>query len=101
MTIIQKFDPEKYEETGFLAHKKLVFLLSFSLLILIVAELWIGHTVTKFSEKFDNISKLQETIQNENQVLENEIASKSTLGNIASESATAGFYETHNIKYIR
>lgn len=98
MTIVKKFEPE-LPKKGF--SKKLAISVSISLLMLALVQIWVSNTVVSYGEKFENLSYLEKTLKMENQLLENEIASKASLTNIATESAELGFRKLDSIQYIR
>mgnify|MGYP001561744553 FL=1 len=69
--------------------------------VLMLVEIWAGNNVIAYGEKFEKLSTLQKTLNLENQILENEIAKKESLNNIASKSAELGFSDPESIQYIR
>lgn len=75
-------------------------LASATLFILVVFEIWASNTVVSFGGKFEKLSALEKNLKMENQILENEIAKKSSLGVIASKSAELGFLRGQSIQYI-
>ncbi len=98
MTIIKKFEPEQ-PKNGF--SKRLVISIAACLLVLVLAEIWVSNTVITYGEKFEKLSKLQKTLNSENQILENEIAKKASLTNLSTKSAELGFSKMESIQYIR
>ena len=98
MTIIKKFEIEQ-PQNGF--SKRLVVSVAACLLVLILAEIWVSNTVITYGEKFEKLSNLQETLKTENQILENEIAKKTSLSSLATKSAELGFLKLQSIQYIR
>lgn len=98
MTIIKKFEPEQSKK-GF--SKKYTSLIIVSLFALMLVEIWASNNVVTYGEKLEKLSHLTKTLSLENQVLENEIAAKKSLNNIASKSAELGFSEPESIQYIR
>ena len=98
MTIIKKFEPEEIKSKFPKKYGVLVVLL---LLILTVIEIWVSNTVITYGDKFESLSKLSKSIQMENLILENQIASSNSLLSIASKSAALGFSKTESIQYIR
>lgn len=100
MTIIKKFDTSEYQEGRW---GKTKYWLPFGALLvsLALAEIWANNTMVTYGEKFENISKIQITLQTENQLLKNEIAKQTALSSVASESATLGFSKSESIQYIR
>jgi hypothetical protein len=98
MTIIQKFEPEKEERKKF---PKFTIIFIVVLVILGVLEIWVSHTLASYGEKFESMEKLKISLNLENKILENEIASFSTLYEIATKSATLGLTKAKDIQYIR
>lgn len=98
MTIIKKFKPE---DLGKRSRKKPFIIIALCLLVLIIAQIWVNNTVVSYGGRFENISKLKETLEMENQLLENEIATDSSLINIATKGAELGFSRLESIQYIR
>lgn len=98
MTIIKKFEPEEKKSTYL---KKYGVLITLTLFVLVITEVWASNTVVTYGERFESLSKLSKDLQMENQVLENEIAKNSSLISIASKSAQLGFLKTESIQYIR
>lgn len=98
MTIIKKFYTEEINQKF---PKKYIFLIAVSLLSLVVVQIWTSNTEVTFGEKFEQLSKLSQSLQMENQILRNEIARESSLEVIASKSAQLGFSKTESIQYIR
>ena len=101
MTIIHKFEPEKEKKESICKTRKIVCLTGAFLLGLILAEIWVANTLANFGEKFENIGSLQKSLEQENLILENEIATYSSLQNIASKSGTLGLTTPKSVKYIR
>ena len=100
MTIIKKFDNEELDIKPKFP-KFYVFLSAFFLLILVLVEIWVNNTFVSYGEKFDKMDSLVNTLNIENQLLENEIAKYSSLRNISSKSAELGFSQPASIQYIR
>jgi hypothetical protein len=101
MTIIHKFDTNKYEERKInWRGRRLSGVVILSIIALIVVEIWVSHTVATFGEKFSSIESVKRTIASENRFLEEEIAKNSAMQYVASQSATLGFTHPKDIKYI-
>ncbi len=98
MTIIKTFDTTDNQNQF---SPRYIFLAAFCLIALMVVEIWANNTIVTYGAKYDNLSKLQQAIRLENQILENEIAKRSSLSTIASESAVLGFSQIENIQYIQ
>lgn len=98
MTIIKKFEPVE-QRKGF--SKKYICLVVTGLLILMLVEIWASNNVVEYGKKLEELSSLSKTLNTENQLLENEIASGKSLNNVASRSAELGFSAPESIQYIR
>lgn len=98
MTIIKKFDTS---EPGKTFGKKYIGLVGICLFILMLAQIWASNNVVTYGEKLERLSTLEKSLNLENQLLQNEIAKKVSLSNIASKSADLGFSEPDSIQYIR
>lgn len=101
MTIIKTFEPEEEKGKSLWGTRTFASVFGFFLFFLIVAEIWVANTMANFGERFDEINKLQSSLEQENQLLENEISKYSSLLNIATSSAALGLIEGKSIKYIR
>lgn len=99
MTIIKKFEPVEEKKTSF--PKKYLAPVGFFFFLLIVAEIWVNNAIITYGDKFESLSSLTSSLTTENQVLENEIAKKTSLSDIASKSASLGFSQPESIQYIR
>lgn len=98
MTIIKKFEIEQ-PKNGF--SKRLVVSVAACLLVLVLSQIWVSNTLVTYGEKFEKLSSLQQTLKTENQILENEIATKTSLTTLATKSAELGFSKIESIQYIR
>lgn len=98
MTIIRKFEPDQVKQNF---PQKYILLTAVSILTLVIVQIWTNNTAVTFGEKFNQLSRLQDTLKMENQMLENEIARESSLEVVASKSAELGFSRVESIKYIR
>ncbi|OGE36979.1 hypothetical protein A3B45_00100 [Candidatus Daviesbacteria bacterium RIFCSPLOWO2_01_FULL_39_12] len=98
MTIIKKFEPVKNEK-GF--SKKYILFSFLFILTLVILEIWIQNNMVLYGGKLEKISKLEESLEMENQLLENQIATQSSLTSLASKSAELGFSKVEKIQYIR
>jgi hypothetical protein len=101
MTIIHKFDTDKFEEKKInWRGRRMSGVIFLSVVCLIVIEIWVSHTVATFGQKFSSIESVKKTIASENRFLEEQIAQNSSLQYVASQSAALGFVTPKNIKYI-
>ena len=97
MTIIKKFEPEAKNNKF---PRKYLWLTSIGFFILVLIEIWASNSVISYGGQFENLSSLEKSLKMENQILENEIAKKSSLLTIASKSAELGFSKLQVIEYI-
>ena len=79
---------------------KLIPLFGLVILILIVLQIWVAHTISASGVKLSDVQYLTEIKKRENQILQNQIASASALLTIASQSASLGFRNAKNVQYI-
>lgn len=98
MTIIKKFEPELPQKR---ISKKLAASIVACLFVLTLVQIWVSNTLVSYGEKFERLSSLEQTLKITNQILENEIAKKASLTNLATKSAELGFYKQGSIQYIR
>lgn len=101
MTIIHKFEPEKEKKKGIWKTRKFMAVAGIFLSGLIIAEIWVANTLANFGEKFEELNNLQKSLVQENLIYENEIATHSSLQNIASKSGILGLTKSKSVKYIR
>ena len=98
MTIIKRIDQDKPNYT---LSKKLTFFIGICMVFLIIAEIWINNSLITYGVKMEKISVLEKNLRMENQILQNEIAKKTSLVNVATESAKLGFSSSEKVEYIR
>lgn len=101
MTIIHKFEPEKGKTENTWNIQKIAVIIGVFLLGLIVTEIWVANSLANFGEKFEKLNNLQKLIEQENLLVENEIATYSSIQNIASKSGSLGLSFPKSVKYIR
>lgn len=99
MTNLKKFGSETGKKD--FKSKKYIYLALFGLLFLGVVEIWVNNTMANFGAKYENISKLQQNLKMENQVLENELAKQQSFINLATASAELGFSVAKDVQYLR
>lgn len=81
--------------------KKFVVALGVLFLSLVIAEIWVVHTLSNFGTKEKEIKELRNNLELENEILENEISAESSLNKIASASASYGLEKPKKVQYIR
>lgn len=96
MTIIKKFNIEEQKRFP----KKMTFLSVLLLVVLSIMQIWANNTLAIYGAKLEEISQIDQSLQMENQVLENKIAILSSLNNIASKSATLGLGTPKSVQYL-
>lgn len=101
MTFLKKFEPEKESKLLVWKTRRILLFAGIFLSGLLVIEIWIGHSLINSGEKLQRIDDIKESLTLENQILENEIATRSALINIATRSAELGFSSVKDIQYIR
>lgn len=98
MTIIRKIDQEK---PSYKLSKKITSFIGISMVLLVIAEIWINNSLITYGSRMEKISLLEKTLRMENQILENEVAKKTSLTSVATESAKLGFSSSEKVEYIR
>lgn len=98
MTIIRQFESQKVDNS--LKLKKVSIILTICMIFLILVEIWMNNRQVVYGGKFEEMSRLQQSLKLENQILENEIAKEASLINIASKSASLGFSKPKKVSYL-
>lgn len=98
MTIVKTFEPVEQNKKF---SKKYIVLVAAGLFMLVLMEIWANNNVVTYGQKLEKMSSLTKAISLENQVLENQIAVRGAMRNVASKSAELGFSEPESIQYIR
>ena len=98
MTIIKTFEPE---ETTRKLPKVYIILAIVGLVSLMLIEIWVNNIMIAYGERFAKLTNAEKNLLMENQILENEIAKRLSLTNLASESAQLGFSAAQSILYVR
>lgn len=87
-------------ELGAILRKKIIVVLVLLLIAFSIVEIWVVNRLSTYGEQ---ISQLEETRTNyvlENQVLQNQIDSASSLGEIEEAVKIFGFEKIKNIEYL-
>ncbi len=100
MTIIRTFDTEEKKPVVNWRTKKVGAVASVLLGLLVVMQIWANNTLVVYGEKFEEISYLNQNLIMENQVLENKIATLSSLNNIATKSGELGLSTPKAVQYL-
>ena len=72
-----------------------------ALLVILLVEVWAVNRLSSYGDKLTQIKNSQETLTLENQVLENQVAQKSSLFFIEQSSFKLGFESAKNIEYLK
>lgn len=97
MTIVKTFDTQEPKKFP----RKYIILTTLCLVTLVLVEIWASNTAIAYGEKYEKLSGLEKNLKIQNQILENEIATSSSLKMIATKSAQLGFSIVGSIQYIR
>lgn len=97
MTIVKTFETQESRKFP----RKYIVLTTICLVALVLVEIWASNTAIAYGEKYEKLSNLEKNLKIQNQILENEIASSSSLKMIATKSAQLGFSVAVSIQYIR
>ena len=97
MTIVKTFETQQPRRFP----RKYIILTSFCLVALVLVEIWASNTAIAYGEKYEKLSSLEKNLKMQNQILENDIATSSSLKMIATKSAQLGFSNHQSIQYIR
>lgn len=97
MTIVKTFDTQETKKFP----RKYIILTLICLVTLVLVEIWASNTAIAYGEKYEELSVLEKKLKIQNQILENEIATNSSLKMIATKSAQLGFSNHQSIQYIR
>ncbi len=70
-------------------------------ILLVVTEIWATNRLATYGLEISGLQQSKTAIILENQLLENEIAQKSSLLNIETSSKDLGFGKISNLEYIK
>ena len=75
-----------------------------SLLVLlplgVILQIWVSNRLTTFGQEINQIERLRSQLVLENQLLENEIAERSSLKLMKVYATNLGFVSARNIEYL-
>ncbi|OGE31988.1 hypothetical protein A2631_02625 [Candidatus Daviesbacteria bacterium RIFCSPHIGHO2_01_FULL_44_29] len=81
--------------------KKMLTLGIMAFLLLVVVEIWALNRLSTFGEQITRFEKTSNDLQLENQILQNRIASLSSLREIQNRSLLLGFRAVHLVDYFK
>ncbi len=96
MTITKKLELEEHKTFS----KKPLILSVFVLVVLALLQIWANNILVTNGAKFDSIGRLEQSLQLENQILENKVAKLSSLDTIATSSSALGLVPTKDVQYL-
>lgn len=71
------------------------------LVVVFVLEIWMVNRLSTYGKKIEELKVIEANLQLENQVLENSIAQRASLGQIEEKSTKLGFGSIKNPEYIK
>lgn len=81
--------------------KKILIVLGFSIIVLIISEIWVVNHLATYGEKISKIEQTKQNLVTENMILEKQLAEKSALIKVESNAKKMGFNSNKNIEYIK
>ncbi|MDO8619101.1 MAG: hypothetical protein Q7R49_04145 [Candidatus Daviesbacteria bacterium] len=96
MTITKKMELEESKPFP----RKIIFLGGFVLSVLVILQIWANNTLVTYGTEFEKIRQMQQSLQLENQILENNIAKMSSIDNIATASSILGLEPSKDVQYL-
>lgn len=90
----------RFERFSFLK-KKIPFLILLAFLIGVVTEVWAANRLSTYGEQIAKITQETQQLTLENQLLENEIAQKSSFNQVEKHAKILGFEEIQHVQYLQ
>ena len=81
--------------------KKVILLFMIIILALTVVEIWAVNRLSTYGEQINKLELTKRSLHLENQVLENEIAEKSSFQDIIVSAKALGFERVKNVQIIQ
>lgn len=94
MTILKKF------ETDSILRKKIIILPVVIILLVSVLEIWVVNRLATYGDQISQLQQREASLRMENELLENEIAEKSSLNQVDKASKSLGFEKVKNFEYV-
>lgn len=94
MTILKKF------ETDSILRKKIIILPILIILLVSVLEIWVVNRLSTYGDQISQLQQREASLRMENQLLENEIAEKSSLIQVDKASKSLGFEKVKKFEYV-
>lgn len=70
-------------------------------LSLSILEIWLVNRLVSFGQRMHQLMLAQTTLELENQLLENQLASKTSLNYLSLRSEQLGFASSKNVQYLK
>lgn len=99
MTIIQTFDTS--DEPANPLTKRLTLTAGILVLGLVIIKIWINNVMVEYGRELEKVTVSQKSLRVENQILQNEVYTLSTLSKISTRSSELGFSSPQHLQYIR
>ena|SRR5258708_23110914 len=80
--------------------KKIVLSTMAGILVLVILEIWALNRLATYGEQILKFEKASNELKLENQILQNQIAQKSSLNKVEDQSFSLGFRPIHHIEYL-
>lgn len=95
MKLLRKF------ETDSNLGRKIIIIPIILIVCISILEIWIVNRLSTYGDQISNLEQREVSLKLENQILENQIAEKSSLLEIEKLSKSIGFNSNKNIEYIK
>jgi len=81
--------------------KKLLALILVVVAVVAIMEIWMVNRLATYGEQLSKLDQIQDSLVTENELIENEIAQKSSLSHLGEAAKEQGFYTIKNIEYFK
>lgn len=95
MQILKKFETDAW------FRKKIVIFPLILIILVALLEIWAVNRLSTFGVQISELERNAENLRLENQLLENEIAQKSSLNEQQKDSQKLGYVRVRNIEFIK
>ncbi len=80
--------------------KKIIGLILVVVAVVAVLEIWMVNRLATYGEQLSKLDQIQDALVTENELLENEIAEKSSLSHLGEAAKEQGFSTIKNMEYL-
>ncbi len=81
--------------------KRIIIFIILLLIPLIILEIWAANRLSNYGSKISKIEESKAQLVLENEILENEIAQKSSLKEIENQAQNLGFENKQTVVYLK